>query len=189
MGWGTFVAGQVIGSVRRSTRGLGGSTSSVDVIAYGIAGVFLLRGFYQKSYVRRVLRKTVLIHPEIEAVTDWETWEEDITKRADHDWYAMLIIAAVINGVWLAFAPWGLFLSIPVSWYYGKAHLIKRYVAEINNNFLQKGYDVYRLESEIPSVLQRFRDEEAQAEIALKSAEKKRREQMAKERELKKFGK
>jgi hypothetical protein len=62
-------------------------------------------------------------------------------------------------------------------------------VAEINNNFLQKGYDVYRLESEIPSVLQRFRDAEAQAEIALKSAEKKRREQMAKERELKKFGK
>lgn len=187
MGWGTFVAGQVASSIRRSGRKQ--KSDDWEILFVIIRMIGWMRGKYQQGYIRRVLKQTVLIHPEIEKVTDWEVWEEDITKRANQDWYGILIASAVINGVWAVFASWGLFATIPIVWYYGKSRLAKRYSQEINSSFIAKGYDVYKLEAELPALLQRFKDEEEQAERDLASAEEERKAKEAQERERRKFGK
>jgi len=187
MGWGTFVAGQVISSVRRA--GNKPETSFIDTLEEVFAVIGWLRGRYQQGYIRSVLKNSILIHPEIEKATDWDLWEEDITKRAIQDWYVILIFSAVINGVWAWLAPWGLFATIPIVWYYGKSRLAKRYSHEINSSFIAKGYDVYKLEAELPSLLQRFKDEEEKAERDFKAADEKRKAKEAQERDRKKFGK
>jgi hypothetical protein len=187
MGWGTFVAGQVASSIRRSGRNQ--SSDDFEFLGVILQGIGWMRGKYQQGYIRRVLKQTVLIHPEIEKVTDWEVWEEDITKRANQDWYVILIFSAVINSVWAVSATWGLFATIPIVWYYGKSRLAKRYSKEINLSFIAKGYDVDKLKAELPTLLQRFKDEEAQAQRDLEAAEEKRKVKEAQERERRKFGK
>lgn len=187
MGWGTFVAGQVISSVRRS-RYKADDTGLGEIFIALLTGVFWLKGRFERGYMRRVLKRCVLIHPEVEAAIDWGIWEEDITNRASKDWFVLLVISVILNLVWLFTVPFGLLFTIPFVWYWGKWSLARRYSHEINNSLLEAGYDVYRLEAELPSIMQGFLEEEALAEKELALQAEIQSREAAAEREKRKFG-
>lgn len=158
MGWGTFAAGQALRWARGASR-VADSGPGFEEFLYWLNRKFL------ESYIRRVLRRTVILHPSIWNSVDLDYWEESITTRAARDWRILVGIQAVIVTIGvLTFWPL-LFLYIPGFWYFGKSRSINSFAAEINKEFASEGFDVVKLAAEIPALLSdELLAEEQQAE-------------------------
>lgn len=175
MGWGTFAAGQALRWTRDVARINENSPGLEDAI-------YWLNNKFLQSYIRRVLRGTVIMHPSIWDSVDLDYWEEAITKRAARDWRLLMLVQIVVVAVGVSTFWILLFLYIPGFWYYGKSQAIKMYSKEINKEFAAEGFDIPKLFAEIPSLL----EDERQANQEQLQKELKKQEQ---EDYRRKFGK
>ena len=122
------------------------------------------------------------MHPSIWDSVDLDYWEEALSKRAGKDWRLLVLIQILVLAVGIA-TFWPLvFLYVPGFWYYGKWQAIKIYSAEINKEFAAEGFDIPKLFSEIPALL----EDEGQANQQQLQRDLKRQEE---EDYKRKFGK
>ena len=148
MGWGTFAAGQALSWTRGASKAAGDNSEFYSEIVYWLNNQFL------QSYIRRVLKGTIILHPSVWNSVDLDYWEDEITKRAARDWRILVLIQVVIFAVGFStFWPL-LFVYVPGFWYFGKNRAIKNYVSEINEEFTAEGFDVSKLFAEIPELLE-----------------------------------
>jgi hypothetical protein len=174
VGWGTFVAGQVIGTVRRA-----GRNPSQPVLE---PTLYWLNAQFFKSYLKRLLAKTVLIHPKIENKVDWDIWEEDITKKITFNWRLLVLVQIISTTICvIGFFPLVL-INTPFFWYVGKNNLIKAHAKSINSEFKANGYEVEKLLAELPSIIQKNKDKSSES-----IAKKRKSEEVKKHK--RKFGK
>ena len=169
MGWGTFAAGQALRWVR-STR------SSTDPLDDLITGATWLAGHFHRSYLRKVLQGSALLHPEVWDSVDLDIWEEDIDKVILKNWRIMMALQIVTIPL-QAFLFWPLlFFHIPFFWYYPKRRLIRQHQAQINDELRENGWDVDHLLSELQVKLtERAVDEKADEERERERKERIRR--------------
>ena len=109
MGWGTFIAGRLLRTPKKS------EPIFEDVLrAYIYLGEKFIR-----SYKEKVILQTVLVHPTVIKKTDDSEWQIDLQKRAVRDWAAIQIAVLLyysfllILGAGLPALPF-----IPWVWYY-----------------------------------------------------------------------
>ena len=154
MGWGTFVAGQVVSNFRRA-----GRNPSPE---YVLPILYWLNAQFFKSYLKRLLAKTVLIHPKIENKVDWDVWEEEITKKITFNWRVLVLVQIISTTICvIGFFPL-VFINTPFFWYVGKNNLIKAHAKSINSDFKANGYDVEKLLAELPSIIQKNKEKSAE---------------------------
>ncbi|MEY2822923.1 MAG: hypothetical protein RLZZ485_559 [Actinomycetota bacterium] len=154
MGWGTFIAARMLRAPKKRE-------SSLEWFSELYFGLF---GSYIKSYKRRSIQGTVLLHPEVASKVDEVEWEVELQQRAVNHGLAQQTVLLVVSLVWgfLGVLHWGI-LVLPLLWYYLKNRLIKSCSREINNQFRAEGFDVDRLMREIP-VLSKDQKEREQKE-------------------------
>ena len=151
MGWGTFIAGQLLRTPKVKE-----SNFEEFVSAY-----IWLGEKFTTSYKNRVVLRTVLIHPKIIGRTDNSEWEIDLQKRAVHDWAAVQISVIIYFLVLLILGAGAVALPfIPLVWYYSKNRTVKKSAASINREFQSVGYDVEELLKEIPAIQSKQNDEQ-----------------------------
>lgn len=182
MGWGTFAAGQAVSMARSYSRRISKAISQSEDSTFFAELLEVLQTKFLESYIRRVLLKTVIMHPKIWDSVDMGHWENSITKRAGRDWQLLLLIQVAVLAIG-ATTFWPLlFLYVPGFWYFGKMQAIKIYSKEINKEFANEGFEVPVLFAEIPALL----DDEKQADQENARRERKRAEE---QESLKRFGK
>jgi hypothetical protein len=154
VGWGTFIAGQAIGTVRRA-----GRKTSEPILE---PTLYWLNAQFFKSYLKRLLAKTVLIHPKIENKVDWDIWEEEITKKITFNWRLLVLVQIISTTICvIGFFPL-VFINTPFFWYVGKNNLIKAHAKSINSEFKANGYEVEKLLAELPSIIQKNKDKSSE---------------------------
>jgi hypothetical protein len=150
MGWGTFAAYQALRVTRKWSSAI---NASENTPFFGPIFFWVLSKFHQ-SYIRRVFRGTVIMHPSIWDSVDLDYWEEAISRRAGKDWRILVLIQIVVLAVGISTFWQLIFLYVPAFWYYGKWQAIKIYSTEINKEFAAEGFDIPKLYSEIPALLE-----------------------------------
>lgn len=150
MGWGTFIAGRLLRTPKKS------EPIFEDVLR---AYIYLAEKFIG-SYKERVIAQTVLVHPTVITKTDDSEWQIDLQKRAVRDWAAVQIAVILyfiflsILGAWLPAIPF-----IPLVWYYCKHRAIKMSAKEINQQFMDVGYNVKELLEQMPEIYEENKNE------------------------------
>ena len=151
MGWGTFIAGRLLRKPSPK------EDHSFEALLEGYA--WLAEKFI-RSYKERVIAQTVLMHPTVITKTDDSEWQINLQKRAVRDWAAVQIavilyfIILSIFGAWLPAIPF-----IPLVWYYCKYRVIKMSAKEINQQFMDVGYNVKELLGQMPEIYEENKNE------------------------------
>jgi len=177
MGWGTFAAGLAISYVVNPGRNTANDLSTVEELEgyIEVAHHYLYQPF-KRSWQRKLLRGSALLHPEVWESVDLDVWEEDINDHLRSRWWILMVIQ-LVNGVSAFLFP-PLIALAPLWWYYPKARGIKQHQDAVNQELRDNGWDVDRLLGELVFKLQEQNTREAEAEAAAEAeaeADRKRR--------------
>ena len=182
MGWGTFIAGQTIRSIRRRSSGMSNSEFLLE-----LSGAHKI--WFYRSYRRKVIRGSSIGHPDVQDTVDLNIWEEDIHSKAMKNWRKLVAIQIVVfligevawwqfvdTDFWLAH-----FVSYPLIWYYFKPRFIKAHQDSINKELQENGWDTEKLLAELENKLN-----EAQRAQGIKKVH--RQQKQTAERNKRKYG-
>jgi hypothetical protein len=183
MGWGTFIAGQTIRSIRRSGSGSGSSSEFFSELlgAHAI--------WFYRSYRRKVIRGSSVGHPDVQNTVDLNIWEEDIHSRAMKNWRKLLAIQVVVfliaEVAWWQFVDsdfWiAHFVIYPLFWYYFKPRFIKAHQNSINKELQENGWDTEKLLAELERKLQ-------EKQSLVENKKRIHQQKQASERDKRKYG-
>jgi hypothetical protein len=181
MGWGTFIAGQTIRSIRRSGSG------SPSVFYSELFGIFTKRHY--TSYRRQVIGGSLLVHPDVQKKVELEIWDEDIHKKLLHNWRKLVLTQVVVfllaelawfqlidSPFWIAH-----FVMFPLTWRYQNARLIQEHKKSINDELQRNGWNTEKLLTELDSKLQEKKSLE-------ENKKRLHQQQQALERDRRKYG-
>jgi len=151
MGWGLFIARRAL----RRPKGNAEADWKWVLTLYLFLGIKFMR-----SYKKRVIAQTVLVHPTIIAKTDDSEWQIDLQKRAARDWGTVQIavilyfLLSIILEAWLP-----ALLFTPLVWYYCKYRAVKMSAKEINQQFMDAGYNIKELFEQMPGIYEEHKKE------------------------------